>query len=208
MQDKITISISGAAEVAHCGPSVITKAFEVGRALSKHSDVQISTGATSGFPLYVAQGYKESGKGFSIGLSPAASKKEHLNVYKMPLEYNDVVIYTGFGFPGRDVMLVRSSDAIIIGCGRIGTIHEFTVAWESDMPIGILEGEWATSKVIHEIMDNSNRKNSKVVFDTDPERLVNKLVEMVRASNNRVCLACLADEEDQTSLDSEQELRG
>jgi len=206
MQDKITISISGAAEVAHCGPNVINKAQDVGRALADIPDVQISTGATSGFPLYVAQGYKENGKGFSIGLSPAASKREHLDVYKMPLEHNDVVIYTGFGFPGRDMMLVRSSDAIIIGCGRIGTIHEFTVAWESDMPIGILEGEWATSKVIHDIMDNSNRTNAKVVFDADPKKLVEKVIALVRANNERVCIACLPSGEEVDKIP--QEVRG
>ena len=123
MKDKITISISGAAEITHCGPSVIQKAMDVGRAIASHKEeVQISTGATSGFPLYVAKGYKENNTGFSIGLSPAASKMEHLETYKMPLEYNDVVIYTGFGFPGRDMMLVRSSDAIILGCGRIGNV--------------------------------------------------------------------------------------
>ena len=179
MKDRITISISGAAEISHCGPSIILKALEVGRECAR-AGVQLATGATSGFPLYVAQGYKEiDGAPLSFGLSPAATKREHLENYMLPIDYMDVIIYTGFGFPGRDLMLVRSSDAIIIGCGRIGTIHEFTVAWESEMPIGILEGEWATDEVIKNIIANSNRENSLVVFDSDPKRLVEKLVSMV-----------------------------
>jgi uncharacterized protein (TIGR00725 family) len=180
-EDRITISISGAADVTHCGPSVIHRALDVGRACAK-AGVQLATGATSGFPQYVAQGFKEEGgsKVFSFGLSPAAGKKEHLEIYCLPLENMDAVIYTGFGFPGRDLMLVRSSDAIIIGCGRIGTIHEFTVAWESDMPIGILEGEWPTDGVIHNIINNSNRVNPLVVFDSDAERLVTRVVELVQ----------------------------
>jgi predicted Rossmann-fold nucleotide-binding protein len=93
----------------------------------------------------------------------------------------DAVIYTGFGFPGRDLMLVRSSDAIVIGCGRIGTIHEFTVAWEANMPLGILEGEWATDEVIRNIIKNSNRDNPNVIFEKDPKVLVAKLIEMVKA---------------------------
>ena len=179
MKDRrITISVSGAAEVAHCGPSVIPIAKEIGREIARQG-CQIITGATSGFPMYAAEGAKEAG-GFSFGLSPAGSKKEHIEVYRLPLKAMDAVVYTGFGFPGRDLMLVRSSDAVIIGCGRIGTIHEFTVAWEANMPLGILKGEWATDEVIQNIIKNSNRDNPKVIFEEDPKKMVERLVEMVR----------------------------
>jgi uncharacterized protein (TIGR00725 family) len=175
---RITIGVSGAAEIAHCGPSVIPIAKEIGREIARQG-AQLMTGATSGFPMYSAEGAKEAG-GFSFGLSPAASKKEHEEVYRLPLKALDAVVYTGFGFPGRDLMLVRSSDAMIIGCGRIGTIHEFTVAWEANMPLGIVEGEWATDEVIKNIMKNSNRLNPNVIFEKDPKKLVEKLIEMVK----------------------------
>lgn len=177
-EQRITISVSGAAEVAHCGPSVIAIAKELGREIARQG-AQIITGATSGFPMYAAEGTKEAG-GFSFGLSPAASKKEHLEVYRLPLKAMDTVVYTGFGFPGRDLMLVRSSDAIIIGCGRIGTIHEFTIGWEANLPMGILVGPWATDEVIKNIIDNSNRTNPNVIFESDPKKMVEKLIEMVR----------------------------
>jgi uncharacterized protein (TIGR00725 family) len=175
---RITISVSGAAEIAHCGPSVIPIAKEIGREIARQG-AQIMTGATSGFPMYAAEGAKEAG-GFSFGLSPAASKKEHVEVYRLPLKAMDSVVYTGFGFPGRDLMLIRSSDAVVIGCGRIGTIHEFTVAWEANMPLGILEGEWATDEVIRNIMANSDRVNPNVIFEKDPKRMVERLIEMVK----------------------------
>ncbi len=175
---KITISVSGAAEIAHCGPTVIPIAKEIGREIARQG-AQIVTGATSGFPMYAAEGAKEAG-GFSFGLSPAASKKEHVEVYRLPLKAMDAVVYTGFGFPGRDLMLVRSSDAIVIGCGRIGTIHEFTVAWEANMPMGVLVGDWPTDEVIHNIIDNSDRKNENVIFEKDPKVMITKLIEMVR----------------------------
>ncbi len=175
---RITISVSGAAEVAHCGASVIPIAKELGREIARQG-AQIITGATSGFPMYAAEGAKEAG-GFSFGLSPAASKKEHLEVYHLPLKALDTVIYTGFGFPGRDLMLVRSSDAVVIGCGRIGTIHEFTVAWEANMPLGILEGEWATDEVIQNIIKNGNRENPNIIFEKDPKTMVEKLIAMIK----------------------------
>ncbi len=175
---KITISVSGAAEVAHCGPTVIPIAKEVGREIARQG-CQIITGATSGFPMYAAEGAKEAG-GVSFGISPAASKKEHVEVYRLPIKAMDAVIYTGFGFPGRDLMLIRSSDAVVIGCGRIGTIHEFTVAWEANMPMGILEGEWPTDEVIKNIIKNSDRTNPNIIFESDPKRMIERLVEMVR----------------------------
>jgi uncharacterized protein (TIGR00725 family) len=175
---KITISVSGAAEIAHCGPTVIPIAKEIGREIARQG-AQIVTGATSGFPMYAAEGAKEAG-GFSFGLSPAASKKEHMEVYRLPLKALDAVVYTGFGFPGRDLMMVRSADAIVIGCGRIGTIHEFTVAWEANMPLGVLVGEWPTDEVIHDIINNSDRKNPNVIFESDPKVMIEKLIAMVK----------------------------
>lgn len=182
--ERITISVSGAAEVAHCGPSVIPLAKEIGREIARQG-AQIITGATSGFPMYAAEGAKEAG-GYSFGISPAASKKEHTEVYRLPLKALDTVIYSGFGFPGRDLMLVRSSDAVVIGCGRIGTIHEFTVAWEANMPLGVLTGEWATDEVIQNIIKNGNRENPNVIFEKDPKTLIEKLIIMVkeREENN------------------------
>lgn len=175
---KITIAVSGAAEIAHCGPTVIPVAKELGREIARQG-AQIVTGATSGFPMYSAEGAKEAG-GFSFGLSPAASRREHIETYRLPLKAMDAVVYTGFGFPGRDLMMVRSADAIVIGCGRIGTIHEFTVAWEANMPMGILSGDWPTDEVIHNIIDNSNRSNPNVIFESDPKVLVEKLIAMVK----------------------------
>ena len=178
---RITISVSGAAEVAHCGPSVIPIAKEIGREIARQG-CQLITGATSGFPMYAAEGTKEAG-GFSFGLSPAASKKEHIETYRLPLKAMDAVIYTGFGFPGRDLMMVRSADAIVISCGRIGTIHEFTIAWEANMPLGVLRGEWPTDEVIEDIIKGSNRTNPNVIFDSDPKILIEKLVAMVRKTD-------------------------
>jgi len=89
-------------------------------------------------------------------------------------------MYTGFGYAGRDLLLTRSSDAVFVGCGRIGTIHEFTIAFEDNKPIGILEGEWEMDETIKTILERSNRKYEKVIFDPDPKRLVEKIIELVK----------------------------
>ncbi len=159
-------------------PEDYDRAKELGKEIIRQGAI-LMTGATTGFPLWAAIGAKEE-KGMSIGFSPAATEKEHIMIYRLPLEALDVVVYTGFGYPGRDLILTRSTDAIIIGPGRIGTIHEFVIGYEDHKPVGILQGDWDTDEVIKNIMDKSHRQNDQVIFDDDPKRLVQRIVEMVK----------------------------
>ncbi len=180
----IKLCISGAAETSHCGPEAYAKAQELGREIVKQGGTLLS-GATTGFPLWTAMGAKEAG-GFSIGLSPARTEEEHVHVYRLPVDYMDLIIYTGLGYSGRDIILTNSGDAVFFGCGRVGTIHEFTVAFEDEKPIGILEGPWATDEVLKLIIEKGNRPSSKIVFDSDPARLVSKVIALVMEDKKRL----------------------
>jgi len=174
----VKICVSGAAETGYCGLDAFDKAKEVGREIAKHGAI-ITSGATTGFPLYAAMGAKDE-CGFSIGFSPAATEREHVETYKLPMEYMDVIIYTGFGYSGRDLLLVRSSDAVIIGCGRIGTLNEFSVAFEDHRPIGILEGTWETDEILRRVIETAHRPNGKIIYDSDPKAMVERLLELVQ----------------------------
>lgn len=178
---KIKIAVSGSATTDHLST---TNAFEVCKELGREivrQDAICITGATSGVPLWSARGAKEA-DGISIGLSPASGPSEHIHLYNLPLEYMDLIIYTGFGYVGRDMLMTRTCDAVVIGPGRIGTIHEFVVAFEDQKPIGILEGDWDTDETIKTIIERSHRQshNPKVVFDDHPKSLVEKLIELAK----------------------------
>lgn len=176
---QLKICVSGAAETGHCGRNAFEKSKELGREIVRQGGILVS-GATTGFPLWSAMGAKEAG-GISIGLSPGATEKEHVNVYKLPVDYMDLIVYTGFGYQMRDILLTRSCDAVILGCGRIGTIHEFTVAFEDNKPIGILEDEgWEIGEEIKMIIEKGHRPNDKIVFDSDPKKLVEKIIELIQ----------------------------
>ena len=157
-------------------PWILAK--ELGREIARQGAV-IVTGATTGFPFWAAMGAKEAG-GISIGFSPAATEKEHVEAYKLPLDYMDLIVYTGFGYPGRDLLLTRSSDAVMFGCGRIGTIHEFTVAFEDSKPIGILDGPWETGAELQDIIKKGHRPNDKILMNSDPKKLVADVIAMVK----------------------------
>ncbi len=177
-QLKIKLGISGAAETGHCGIDAYDQAVELGREVARHGCVLVN-GATTGFPLWTAMGTKEEG-GFTLGFSPAKSEKEHIELYNLPVEYMDVLVYTGFGYSGRDLIFTRSCDAVLFGCGRIGTIHEFTIAFEDEKPIGILEGAWETDMVLKTIIDNGHRGSEKIVFEKDPKALIEKVIALVK----------------------------
>lgn len=174
----VKIGVSGAAETGNAGLDAYEKAKEIGREIALQGAI-ITTGATTGFPMYAAMGAKDE-CGFSIGFSPAATEREHVKTYKLPLDFMDVVVYTGFGYSGRDLLFVRSSDAMIIGPGRIGTFNEFSVAFEDHRPIGVLEGAWQTDDILRSIIDNAHRPSDRIFFESDPKVLVEKLIEFVQ----------------------------
>ena len=183
--NQIKICVSGSADLGPFGLKASEIGKELGREIARQGAVLV-TGATTGFAFWAAMGAKEEG-GISIGLSPAASEKEHMEVYKLPVDYMDLIIYTGFGYAGRDLFLTRSADAVMFGPGRIGTIHEFTIAFEDYKPLGILKGPWETNVELEEIAQKSHRPNDKIITGDDPKKLVAEVIAMVRkykTSNN------------------------
>lgn len=174
---KYKICVSGAAETGHCSIDALDKSKQIGIEIVKHNGVCV-TGATTGIPYWAAIGAKEAG-GISIGLSPAATEKAHVNTYKLPVDYFDLIIYTGFEYSGRNLLLTRASDAVIFVCGRIGTLNEFTIAFEDQKPLGVLTTTGGAADMIQEIINRSYRPYKKIVYDSDPKRLVEKVIEMI-----------------------------
>ncbi|OHB24344.1 MAG: hypothetical protein A2542_01305 [Parcubacteria group bacterium RIFOXYD2_FULL_52_8] len=178
----VKIGFSGTAVTDFLLQQDLDECKEVGAEVARQGAIMV-TGATTGSPLWASRGAKEAG-GFAIGLSPAKSELEHVQTYGLPLDYQDVIIYTGFGYSGRDLLFTRSTDAMIIGPGRIGTLHEFTIAFEDNKPIGIMHTEDSkTDDVIKFILEESHRRddNKKVFFENDPKKLVARLIEMAKA---------------------------
>lgn len=183
----VKIGVSGSADITHSGLDAYEKAKELGREIARLGGIIVS-GATTGFPMYAAMGAKDE-CGFSVGISPASNEREHVETYKLPLDFMDVIIYTGFGYAGRDLMFVRSADAMIIGPGRIGTYNEFSVAFEDRRPIGVLEGSWETDDILKRIIETANRPNDRLFFERDPKVLVERLFRMVMKDKEEAQLA-------------------
>ncbi len=169
------ICVSGAAEGDCLNTITLEKAEKIGEAIAKAGAVLV-TGATTGIPNAAARGVKKKG-GISIGFSPAASREDHINRYHLPTTHTDLIVYTGFGYAGRNLILTRSADAVIIICGRIGTLNEFTVAFEDRKPIGVLEESGGMADELEDITRIAHKHQCKVLYEPDPEKLVTGLIE-------------------------------
>ena len=175
--------VSGAAETGHCAKNAFEKSEEVGREIAKRGLVLV-TGATTGMPYFAAKGAKAEG-GIVIGLSPASSKLAHIKSYRLPTDYHDLIVYTGFDYSGRNLLLTRSADAIITICGRVGTLNEFTIGFEDHKPMGVLEGTGGTADYIRELLEKSHRGFGNVVFSNDPAELIEKLLVLIHEEEEK-----------------------
>jgi uncharacterized protein (TIGR00725 family) len=175
------ICISGAAGGSTVGHAH-RLAEEAGRRVAERKHVLL-TGATRGLPNYAAIGAKKAG-GISIGFSPATTRREHIMSYRLPTKDYDSIVCTGFDYTGRDLLLARSADAMVTIGGRIGTLQEFAVAFEEKTPIGIVTGSGGITDVIKQVMKAAKRNRHTVIFDDDPARLVDRLIEVLDKSYN------------------------
>lgn len=154
-------------------------AFAAGVAIAEAGHALL-TGATTGLPNYSAEGYKQAGGKMSLGISPAASKIEHVHKYRLPIQAYDSILYTGLHYVGRDSLLIQSSDAVISIGGRLGTLHEFTIAMETGKPIGFLQGAGGVSSQIMDILHAAGEdKSENVVFSDDPVDLMKQLTDLL-----------------------------
>ncbi len=176
---KPTIGVMGSASgyLMH-NPKAVEVAREIGRQIAKNNGILIN-GACPGLPDEAARGCKEAG-GETMGISPAISMCSHIGKYKSPVKYYDRFIFTGMGLMLRDIVNIRSSNAVVILPGGTGTLNEFTVAYDEGKPIGVLDGYDGCAEHIEKILKFCHRDvTDRMVISKDPKELVEKLVKIM-----------------------------
>ena len=174
MEGAFKICVSGAAAGATLKADAGV-AYEIGREIALQGAVLL-TGATTGLPFEAARGNFEHG-GLCIGFSPAATPVAHVRAYKLPTDFHDVIVYTGFDYSGRNLLLTRAADAVISIGGRMGTLNEFTIAFEDRKLIGILAGSGGMADEIPHLLHTAHKNIAgHVVYDSDPKNLVRRVI--------------------------------
>ena len=135
------------------------------------------TGELDGIPGRVVAAHSQHG-GLSVGISPASSAVEHAALYATPPCPSTVVIYSGFGFKGRNVIAVRSADIVLLFAGGIGTLNEFTIAYDEGKVIGLLQGTGGVADLAQTLLDTLPVRSTGavVIADPDPEQLVDRCI--------------------------------
>jgi uncharacterized protein (TIGR00725 family) len=140
-------------------------------------EIVLLTGATTGLPYIVGRTAYDAGV-FHIGVSPASSREEHVSRYELPTDACDVLIYTGFGLKGRNVVLVRSCDIVLFIAGSIGALNELTIAYDEGRIIGCLTGTGGVADEAAGLLETFSKKSRARAFHhDDPEHLLFQCVQ-------------------------------
>lgn len=181
MRVKVGVMGSAGGEISR---EAMDKSYLLGKAIAEKGCVVV-TGGCPGLPFAATKGAKEAG-GFTVGISPGIDLREHVELYRSPTEYLDILIFTGSGLMGREVIGVRSCDVIIIVGGRSGTLGEFCIAYDEAKPIGVLEGTGGITSRLRDIVRTIHKDiGSEVVYDSDPYRLIQRLLEVYGKARDR-----------------------
>ena len=168
---KIKVGVMGSAEEPSA--TLREKAMALGRVLAGR-EVILLTGATTGLVYEVGKAARNAGA-FHIGISPASHEREHVERYGFPTDACDAIIHTGFGLKGRNVLLVRSCDIVLIIAGSIGSLNEFTIAYDEGKVIGCLTGTGGVADEVEKIIETFPKQtNARAFYDSDAERLIDR----------------------------------
>jgi len=167
---KTKVGVMGSAEAA-ASQALRDKAIALGTVIAA-SDAILLTGATTGLVYATGKAAHDAG-GMHIGVSPAADESEHVERYGLPTDACDAIIYTGFGLKGRNVVLVRSCDVVLFISGSIGSMNEFTIAYDEGRVIGCLTGTGGVADEVERLIATFKKETkARVFYDDDPERLL------------------------------------
>jgi uncharacterized protein (TIGR00725 family) len=159
-------------------PSEIQQlSYDVGKEIARRGAVLL-TGGTSGVMEFASKGAKEA-KGLVLGILPGDTL-DNAN------PYIDVPISTGLNFDYRSLILVHSSDALIMVSGGNGTLGELSIAYLNQKPVVILEpsGGWAgkVRTMAYEEAYLDERKTVKLEY----AQSVDEAVDLALSHINRI----------------------
>lgn len=138
------------------------------------------TGGTSGVMEAVSRGAKQA-KGLVVGILPGDTVDEGN-------DYIDIPITTGTSYDYRSLILVHSSDAIIMIAGANGTLGELSAAYLNRKPVVVIEpsGGWAAKirTIAYEGSYLDERKWVKLNYANTAKEALDIIVDLVQKNQS------------------------
>src|SRR6266487_3863540 len=178
---KIKIGVMGSAADDSSEPRrewLREKADALGWAIANGPAILL-TGGTTGIVYSVGKAAHDAGV-FHVGISPAHNEREHDERYQLPTDACDLLIYTGFGLKGRNVVLVRSCDIVLFISGAMGSLNEFTIAHDEGKIIGCLTETGGVADEAEYLLQKFSRPTgAQVLLNTEPEHLLSACLDAI-----------------------------
>lgn len=171
---KYQIGVMGSAADLEYTETVAKIAEQIGKdiALSGNICVYGAEKDTDSLSTIAARGAKLAG-GITVGITYGKGK----DIWDTK-NNTDIIICTGMDRGGgREFVLVNSCDAIIAISGGSGTLTELAIAYQSDIPMIVIEntGGWA-DKLANTFIDTRNRR---IIIGVKPENAVRVVLEEI-----------------------------
>ena len=172
ISDAYRIGIIGSSEVDVKSleyKNVVNKCLELVRCFSVEKMVLLS-GGDDGFTRLIMQEFKNNG-GTTIGFFPGY-QEQHPHFSE---EGVSIPIFTGLGYGMRDILMVRTTEAVISVGGGCGTLNELTNAYFYHKPMYTLANTGGWSQCLENKYMDDRKKVVLKAFD-DPQELIKQLV--------------------------------
>ena len=158
MNKKKFIAVIGGSE---CSPQEAELAEEVGRELARQGVVLVC-GGLGGIMAAACKGANSEG-GVTIGILPGGSRQAANPYVQIP-------IVTNLG-EARNVVLVKSAEAVIAIGGGYGTLSEIGHALRNGIPVVGLN-TWSLSR--------NDRSDNSIILAQDPAEAVKKAIGSIK----------------------------
>lgn len=159
-KQKLKIAVFGLGSGALTEQNKID-AFEIGKLIAE-SDHILLTGLAKGITEFASQGAK-SANGFVIGINPSLNSE--ITKEDISFSNTDIIVNTGFDDRGRNVISVRTCDAMIVINGNFGVLNEITIGVGENKPIIVLKNSGGVTEIIENIFHTlkPNYKKFKMI---------------------------------------------
>lgn len=174
-------------------PETVERSRALGAAIARRGHALI-TGACTGLPHEAVLGAKAQG-GRVIGFSPAPDLDKH-RTYGLPVEGYDEWIFIPRDYAWienlwvcykyRNLSSAADCDAAVIVSGRIGTLNEYTAAYDLVKPLGALLGTGGLADYVPELSQRIKKEPTPfITWSADIEELLTALEQAYETEKTR-----------------------
>ncbi|MYB40413.1 hypothetical protein F4X86_04075 [Candidatus Saccharibacteria bacterium] len=159
--------------------SLSRPAYSLGKQIAAAGHTALTPAGLS-LAYQVARGAADK-SGLSIGFSPAAGLRQHVNSLQLPTDVYDWLHFTGLGPSALLAELIQKSQALVLVGAVMANISELALASDASLPVGVLldSEEQANNDLLQYLQSLPLEKQRHIVVHKDPKTLLDTVAKML-----------------------------